>query len=386
MDNPAFAMRINPDGPLRLNLMPDRLPDRFSRFFAWACCGAALLLTSVGAAAQARKPAPRPPLAVAAPALPSYAERAEVVDFAQALAAREPALSTEAILQTLAQARYQSASTRLIMPAPPGTPKNWAAYRARFVEPKRLRAGLAFWEANERWLSAAETRWGVPSALIVGLIGVETFYGQQMGNFRAVDALATLAFDFPTGRSDRSGFFRDELGALLTLAQRQGVDPLGMRGSYAGALGWPQFMPSSWLQHAIDFDGDGRIDLIGSPADAIGSVAQYLAAYGWQPGLPTHYPVLPPADPVQMARLLGPDIRPSFTAADMEAAGAALDSRALQHAGLLALVELQNGGEPPTHIAGTQNFWAITRYNASSYYALAVIELGQALTALRTGR
>ena len=344
----------------------------------------AALLASGAAPAQTRKPAPA--LAAAAPALPSYSERAEVVDFAQALAEREPSLNTAAILQTLAQARYQSATARLIMPAANGVAKNWATYRARFIEAKRLRAGLAFWADNERWLALAEARWGVPAQVIVGLVGVETFYGQQMGNFRAVDTLATLGFDFPTGRSDRSAFFRDELAALLVLAQRDGVDPLSLRGSYAGALGWPQFMPSSWLKQAVDLDGDGRIDLVKSPADAIGSIANYLVAYGWQAGLPTHYPVLPPAENPQRAVLLAPDIRPTFTPAQMEAAGAALDSRAQAHTGLLALVELQNGAEPPSHVAGTQNFWAITRYNQSSYYALAVIELGETLAALRSAR
>ncbi len=380
MDNPALAMGINPGCLLRLNLMP----DRFSRFLNLICCGLAMLLVSGVAHAQARKPALA--VAAAAPALPSYSERAEVVDFAQALAEREPSLNAAAILQTLAQARYQSATARLIMPAATGVAKNWAAYRARFIEARRLRAGLAFWADNERWLALAEARWGVPAQVIVGLIGVETFYGQQMGNFRAVDTLATLGFDFPTGRSDRSAFFRDELAALLVLAQRDGVEPLSLRGSYAGALGWPQFMPSSWLKQAVDLDGDGRIDLINSPADAIGSIANYLVAYGWQAGLPTHYPVLPPMDTTQRAALLAPDIRPTFTPAQMEAAGAALDSRALAHTGLLALVELQNGAEPSSHVAGTQNFWAITRYNQSSYYALAVIELGETLAALRTAR
>jgi membrane-bound lytic murein transglycosylase B len=223
----------------------------------------------------------------------------------------------------------------------------------------------------------------VPAEIVVGIIGVETYYGRIMGNFRTVDALATLAFDFPTGRKDRSGFFRDELEQLLVWCQRERCDLQGLRGSYAGAIGLSQFMPGSINRHAVDFDGDGRIDLLGSPADAIGSVANYLAAFGWQPGMPTHYPVSIPADASDRAVLLAPDIVPSFSAAQFAERGAVLGGQGAQHPGLLALVELHNGDAAPSYVAGTQNFYAVTRYNWSSYYALAVIELGAAVSALR---
>ena len=183
-----------------------------------------------------------------------------------------------------------------MMPPPAGTAKNWAAYRDRFVEPQRIAAGTRFWQDNAEWLQRAEERWGVPAQIIVGIVGVETFYGRITGNFRVLDVLATLSFDFPTGRSDRSAFFRDELEAFLLLSRREGLDPTLPKGSFAGAMGLPQFMPSSINRYAVDFDGDGRIDLANSTADVIGSVANYLAAFGWQRGMPTQYEVAVPVD------------------------------------------------------------------------------------------
>ena len=279
---------------------------------------------------------------------------------------------------------------RLMAPAPTGTAKNWAAYRARFVEPRRLQAGQRFWQAHESTLQRAEATYGVPAWLIVGIIGVETLYGQHTGQFRVLDALATLSFDFPSAHpraSIRTEYFRSELAAFLALARQQGVPPQDWRGSYAGAMGLPQFMPSNWERFGVDFDADGRIDLLNSPADAIGSVARYLQAYGWQPGMPTHYPVTFDARGVDMEALLAPDILPTFSVASFQARGAVLEGPALQHNGLLALVELENGdpaqgGAPRTYVAGTENFYAITRYNWSSYYAMAVIELGQTVEAL----
>jgi membrane-bound lytic murein transglycosylase B len=269
---------------------------------------------------------------------------------------------------------------QLIQPPPSGTAKNWAAYRARFVEPVRIRAGVAFWEENEHWLREAEARFGVPPEIVVGIVGVETLYGRHMGDFRVLDALATLALDFPAeAPRDRSAFFRDELGSFLVLCRSRGLDPLAPTGSYAGASGMPQFMPSSVLRYAVDFDGDGRVDLQGSPADVIGSVANYLAEFGWQRGQPTHYLVGVPVEAADRAVLLAPDILPSFSAAQFAEHGAALEAAGRVHEGPLALVELQNGSAAPSYVAGTGNFYAITRYNWSSYYALAVIELGQAV-------
>ncbi len=285
------------------------------------------------------------------------------------------------VTSVIAQGQSSEQVARLIMPASNPGAKNWAAYRARFIEPIRIKAGVQFWRANEAHLKRAESIYGVPADIIAGIIGVETLYGRYTGQFRVLDALGTLSLDFPTGRSDRSAFFQSELGQFLRLCAEQNTDPLSVLGSFAGAIGLPQFMPSSIRRHAVDFDGDGRIDLRNSEADAIGSVAHYLAQSGWRPGVPTHYAVTPPTDEAARQKLLAPDILPTFSAQDLQNQGATLDEAGQQHtAGTLALVLLYNATAEPTYVAGTANFYAITRYNQSSYYALAVIELGRALT------
>ncbi|MFO1330613.1 MAG: lytic murein transglycosylase B [Rubrivivax sp.] len=314
----------------------------------------------------------------------SYRGRAELRNFAAEVAARHDWDAAWVMMQ-LHGARRLPRVAQLIMPPPVGVPKNWAAYRDRFVEPRRIEAGLAFWRTHESTLQRAEQAFGVPPEIVAGIIGVETFYGRVTGDFRVLDALATLSFDFPSGRSDRSAFFRGELEELLVLARREGVRADSFKGSYAGAIGWPQFMPGSINRHAVDFDGDGHIDLQRNVADVIGSVAHYLQAHGWQRGLPTHFAVQPPAPGTGRDTLLGPDIRPSFSATQFGEQGAQLAPEAQSHEGLLALVELQNGASEPSHVAGTQNFYAITRYNWSSYYAMAVITLGQALKDARAG-
>ncbi len=243
----------------------------------------------------------------------------------------------------------------------------------------RIRAGVQFWRANAHWLAKAEEVYGIPAEIIVGIVGVETIYGRQMGNFRVIDALATLAFDFPPGRKDRSDFFRDELENWFVLCRAEHVDPMDWTSSYAGAIGMAQFMPSSYNRYAVDFDADGHVDLHASTADVIGSVANYLAEFGWKPGLPVRFDVKAPTDTSDRAALLAPDIVPSFSAAEMAARGASLEPAAFGSDDALALVELQNGDAAPSYVAGTANFYAITRYNWSSYYAMAVVELGEAV-------
>ncbi len=314
-----------------------------------------------------------------------YATRADAMQFADDLAARRD-LDREWVRQAIGQAQFLPQVPKLMLPPAKGTAKNWRVYRSRFVEPIRIRAGVRFWQDNRAALEKAEREYGVPAEIIVGIIGVETIYGQQMGNIRVMDALATLAFDFPTTHpraQERNAFFRRELEQFLSLTNRSNIDPFAMKGSYAGAMGLGQFMPSSWVRYAVDFDGDGRIDLFNSPTDAIGSVANYFIGHGWKPGMPTHFGVQFDTSQLQLDDLLLPDILPTFSAASMQAKGAVLDAAGSQHAGPLALVELQNGNEPPSYVAGTENFYAITRYNWSSYYAMAVIELGAEVAAAR---
>lgn len=340
-------------------------------------------LLSVSSGANAKKPS-KPRRAAPAPAAATqtlYAQRPEALQAADAIAA-QTGLDAQWVRKVVGQARYQPGIAKAATPSPVGVAKNWSLYRSRFVEPRRIRAGVRFWQAHRDVLERAQQQYGVPASIIVGIVGVETMYGQHIGNYRVMDALCTLAFDFPASHpraTERAAFFRAELQALLVLTQKSGTDPLALRGSYAGAMGLPQFMPSSWSNYAVDFDGDGRIDLFHSAADVIGSVAHYFQAFGWKPGMPTHYAVRLSAEGADKAALLAPDILPTFSVQALQDKGAALDGPALLHEGPLALVELQDGNNPPLYLAGSENFYALTRYNWSSYYALAVIELGQAI-------
>jgi len=361
---------------------------------ARACIGALaclfLLGTWPGATQASAPPAPRSAVAAAkkpkpAPSGLPYANRADAMRAATDIASRHD-LDPAWVRQTIGQAQLLPQITRWVLPAPAGTPKNWRVYRSRFIDPVRIAAGVAFWQAHADTLERAEREFGVPAAIIVGIIGVETIYGRDVGSFRVIDALATLSFDFPEAHpraTDRRAFFRNELEQFLSLAKRTGMDPASLRGSYAGAMGLPQFMPSSWVRYAIDFDGDGRVDLFKSPADVIGSVANYFKAFGWQAGMPTHYPVQFAPERLDLPALLAPDILPSFSAAGMASRGVVLDTPGQQHSGPLALVELQNGTAAVQYVAGTENFYVITRYNWSSYYAMAVIELGEAVASAR---
>lgn len=343
----------------------------------------ALALCFTWAAAQAQVPEDN-----------SYAQDPRVRAFAQAWSQThgQPFAQVWGVLR---QAKRRNQIIQLVTPVANVREKNWGEYRRRFVTPHRIQRGLTFWRQHAQTLARAEARFGVEAHIIAGIIGVETIFGQRKGQVRTLDALTTLAFDFPTAhpRSEqRQAYFLEELGALLRLSEATGRKATAWRGSYAGALGYPQFMPSSWLRWAVDFDGNGQIDLINSPADAIGSVAHYLAEHGWQHGLearwPTQLRVLVDGDATAQATLqarskaLEPDIVPTLNATDLQAAGATLPQTwvAAQAPTSVALVELHNGTQAAaTYVIGSPNFYAITRYNQSSYYALAVIELGEAI-------
>ena len=314
---------------------------------------------------------------------PLYATRSEVMQFADDLAARRD-LDAQWVRDAIGQSHYNATVHRLMQPPAKTFQKNWRVYRSRFIDPIRIEAGARFWRTHRETLERAEKEYGVPAEIIVGIIGVETIYGRDTGSFRVMDALTTLAFDFPASHpraSERSEFFKGEIEQFLTLQSRRGADPFDARGSFAGAMGMPQFMPSSWNKYAVVFDGDGIIDLWNSPADVIGSVASYFKAFDWQPGMPTHYPVSFDKSHLDMDALMAPDILPTFGIASFLEKGAVLEGQALQHTGPLALIELLNGPNAPQYVAGTENFYAITRYNWSSYYAMAVIELGREVAA-----
>ena len=321
--------------------------------------------------------APKPPVPLVGSG-PAYADRSEAMQFADELAQRRQ-LPPEWTRQVLGQARQSPSVISLMQPATSPFVKNWRIYRSRFLDELRINAGLKFWQLHRGELARAEARYGVPAEIIVGVLGVETIYGRDMGRFRVMDALSTLAFDFPAAHpraAERSQYFRKELEQFMVSHSQNRTDPFSTLGSYAGATGLPQFMPSSIASFAVDFDGDGRIDLRSSPSDAIGSVAHYLQAFGWKTGMPTHYPVSLKAD-ADMGTLMAPDILPTFSAASFQEKGAMLEGAAQTHTGPLALIELLNGTDAPSFVAGTENFYVITRYNWSSYYAMAVIDLGQ---------
>ncbi|MBP0598729.1 lytic murein transglycosylase B [Herbaspirillum sp. LeCh32-8] len=282
-----------------------------------------------------------------------------------------------------AQTRYLDTAIQLIKPAPSTKPKNWAAYRARFIDATRINAGVEFWNTYGVALARAEAQYGVPMEIIVGIIGVETVYGRNTGSFRVMDAITTLAFDYPNTptREARMAFFRGELENTLLLARDENIDPMSLRGSYAGAVGWPQFMPGSIREYAVDFDGDGKIDLRNSPVDAIGSVAHYLAVHGWQRGEPVAFPVTVSADNQQWQGMLNQGLEAKYTQDQMQAAG--ISGPALPAGMRFGLVDLQNGTAPTEYWMATNNFYAITQYNRSYFYAMSVAELGRAVAAAR---
>ena len=266
-------------------------------------------------------------------------------------------------------------------PAVPEMQRSWQRYRERFVNGRRVDGGQRFWQKHGAALQRAEAIYGIPPEVIVAIIGVETEYGQNMGSFGVLEALASLAFHYPP----RAGFFRSELEQFLLLARENGVSPLAVKGSYAGAIGIPQFMPSSQRRFAVDFDGDDRIDLRQSSTDAIGSVARFLQQHGWQKGAPVAVPASVDGDP---AALIAAGIKPSLSLREMASQGVVADQ--LLAAGdddrPAALIDLASPGAPTGYWLGFDNFYVITRYNRSSFYAMAVFQLAETLRETRNGR
>jgi membrane-bound lytic murein transglycosylase B len=282
--------------------------------------------------------------------------------------------------------RYVETTIQLIKPAPPGRPKNWRAYRARFVDPLRIDAGVAFWNTHADALARAEEQYGVPAEIIVGIIGVETVYGRNTGNFRVLDAVTTLGFDYPNtpNRAKRMEFFRGEIENTLLFARESGIDPFSLLGSYAGAIGWPQFMPSSIRKFAVDFDGDGKVDLRNSPVDAIGSVAHFLVEHGWKRGDPVVFPatVSTTEGAENWDAFIGTGLAAKYRLDELKAAGVSPGVEPPAEM-MFGLVDLQNGQEPTEYWLGAPNFFAITQYNRSFFYAMSVVDLGRAVRAAR---
>jgi len=270
-----------------------------------------------------------------------------------------------------------AAVLRAIRPAAvPEQQRSWQRYRERFVNARRNEGGQRFWQENEATLQRAEAVYGVPAEVIVAIVGIETEYGRNMGKFSVFEALASLAFYYPP----RAAFFRNELEQFLLLARENGVSPLDIKGSYAGAIGIPQFMPSSQRRYAVDFDGDDRVDLRNSTADAIGSVARFLQQHGWQTGAPIAVPARVEGDP---ASLVAAGIKPATPLQDLTKQGVVADGDADRPA---ALIDLVTPDAETEYWVGFENFYVITRYNRSSFYAMSVFQLAETLRETRKNR
>jgi membrane-bound lytic murein transglycosylase B len=311
-------------------------------------------------------------LLVCAPALAqgTYSGRPEVLAFVDDLAQRHGFVKDE-LSRVFAKAQRMDPVLEAIA-RPAERVKTWDEYRALLLTERRVAEGVEFWKKFRNTLERAERKYGVAPEYVVAIIGVETFYGRNTGNWRVLDALTTLAFDYPP----RAGFFRSELEQYLLMARDAGWDVFGVRGSYAGAIGIPQFMPSSARRYAVDFDGNGRIDLQKSRSDAIGSVANFLKVHGWQRD----------ADVAVDARIAGEAWRsyangrfePKHSLTELRQAGIEFDSP--QPAGMPGtIVELPNAERPSEFRVGLRNFYVITRYNRSALYAAAVADLAKEL-------
>ena len=303
----------------------------------------------------------------AAPPAPSFADDADVVAFARDLGVRH-AFDSDALLAQFARIRPNERVLQLIRPPVSPTQRSWERYRARFLNERRIDGGIRFWEENHARLIKASALYGVPEEIIVAIIGVETEYGRNTGGFRVLEALATLAFKYPP----RAEFFRTELEQFLLLSRENNLDPLAVKGSFAGAIGIPQFMPGSQRRYAVDFDGDQRVDLSGSIDDAIGSVARFLEQHGWQAGQPVAVQAATNGAPDPA--LLQAGIRPSLNVAELADKGVRADT---DPQGTVALIDLVSPNKDTEYWLGFENFYVITRYNRSSFYAMSVFQLGE---------
>jgi membrane-bound lytic murein transglycosylase B len=252
----------------------------------------------------------------------------------------------------------------------------------------RINAGVKFWRENRATLERAYEQFGVPPEIVVGIIGVETIYGRYMGNFRVLDALTTLAFDYPNtpNRAEREMTFRKNLEDYLVWTRDAQIDPSTVLGSYTGAIGIPQFLPSSIVKYAVDYEGNKHIDLRASPADAIGSVANYLKENGWENGRPVVWRIAHDAGSLGVAQAAADgQPEPHWPLAQLLRAGMLLDEPGLdmtaEASTPVTIIDLPTPAQPTQYKLGLQNFYVLTRYNRSFFYALAVYELGQRVKA-----
>ena len=305
---------------------------------------------------------------LATSAAASYDQHPKFEQFAQELEA-DYGISAETAKQWLAQAeKQQSVLDAIARPAEKRL--QWHQYRNIFLTEKRIRGGKKFLQTYAKELAAAEQQYGVPKEIITAIIGVETFYGQRQGSYRVLDSLSTLAFDYPK----RPLFWR-ELKAFFSLAETEQLDLSTIKGSYAGAMGYGQFIPTSYLSYAVDGDGDGRRDLWGNPTDAIASVANYFRRHGWRQGEPVIYRTHVSGDQYQQA--VNDSLKPKRNAGELKALGVK-PTQAIADDKPASLVKLE-GDQGTEFWLGEYNYYVITRYNHSRLYAMAVYQLSEAL-------
>ncbi|NUX57207.1 lytic murein transglycosylase B [Paraburkholderia youngii] len=316
-----------------------------------------------------------------------YANNANVDAFINEMVARYD--FDEASLHALfAGVSYSATAVKLVTPSLTPSVKNWRSYQARFLDPVRVNAGVQFWRENRATLQRAYQEFGVPPEMVVGIIGVETIYGRYMGNFRVLDALTTLSFDYPNtaNRADRQATFRKNLEDYLVWTRDAQIDPNTVLGSYTGAIGIPQFLPSSIVQYAVDYEGNKHIDLRTSDADAIGSVANYLRQNGWESGRPVVWRIGSDAGSLGVAQAAATgQPEPHWPLDQLLRAGLVLNEPNVDiasEAGTpVTVVDLPTPGRGTEFVLGLKNFYVLTRYNRSFFYALAVYQLGQKVKA-----
>ncbi len=311
-------------------------------------------------------------IGIASPPLHAeYAQRVDVKAYIEELVNKHK-LDRAIVVDTFQKARKQTIALKLM--ERPAEAKPWHEYRELFVTPQRIEQGVNFWFQHQDLLKKINKQYAVPTEIILSIVGVETIYGRNTGRLHAFDTLITLAFDYPR----RADFFRKELSNLFLLLKEEGYkDYSDIRGSYAGALGLGQFIPSSYREYAVDFDGDGKRDLWNSMPDGLASVANYLIRHGWKVGEPITEPVTVVV-PNKLSLEANNTFKPMLYYKDAKALGF-VATDAIRQGMPYALFSFEVHPQHHQYWVGYNNFYAITRYNHSRRYALAVYQLGQAI-------
>ena len=318
------------------------------------------LLAALGCAPALAQPASAPAFDL---------KRPEIAAFINEVAARDGYSKKE--VRALLKAAQPQPKIIELMNRPLEKAAPWFEYRDHFLTPERIDEGVQFWSEHRDSLERFAAQYQVPPEYIVAILGVETKYGRVLGKFRVLDSLSTLAFDYPS----RQAFFKSELEQFLILARENKLDPLTLVGSYAGAIGAPQFMPSSYRRYAVDADGDSKRDLWGDWDDVIASVANYLREHGWTPGAPVLTEATLEPDP--SFQIDPHNLELNETVASLASRGIRLDTELPADTPVVLISAEQRDG--PAYRVGFHNFYVISRYNASARYVMAVHDLAQAV-------